>query len=253
MCLSLFSVCPSWMPLLSPGPTPAFWCSFRGQALIVCVCVCCRCGVCRCTLLPHCYTQMGDCGALVCSHHPADSQVTEPELWAAAENRLRGPAQAAPRLGGSAVSSAACYTGSIQSEDKLVSEAADMDRQDGEEARGEGADSRSGAPAVAAVREAPGPSEATLQQKGPQWSQELVGESAPTPSCNVLTSNIPALSPAAREDNQLFCCRLFISLCQYVCLLFFPLFPKIFVFLSTFCAQKNQPPSVPVQPRHHGG
>lgn len=168
--------------------------------------------MCCCTLLPHCYTQVGDSGTLVCSHHPADSQVTKPELSASAGNRVRRSPQTAPCLGGSAVGSAPRYTESIQSEDKLVSEAADMERKDGEETSAEGADSRSGdlsgspdpvAPAVAdsAVGEAescapaPGPSEAAVQQEVTQRPQEQIGESGATPGCKCSPSSIPVAPP----------------------------------------------------------
>lgn len=132
--------------------------------------------MCRCTLLPYCYTQMGDSGTLVCYHHLADSQVTK--LSASAE-------------------------------------AADMERKDGEETSAEGADSAAGgqrsghpsgspdplAPAVAdaAVGEAescgpaPGPSEAAMQQ---EVAQEKIGESGPTPGCKSSPPSIPVLSPA---------------------------------------------------------
>lgn len=181
--------------------------------------------MCRCTLLPHCYTQIGDSGTLACSHHPADSQVTEPELSTPAEDRVRGPSQASPPLGGSAVSGASGATVSIQSEDKLVSEAADMERKDGEETRTEGADSpaagrRSGdpsgspdplAPAVAdaAVVAAESCGPAHGQQAVTQWPQEPIGESGPArPVCPWLRPGTapPWLRPSYFAVSYLILC-----------------------------------------------
>lgn len=110
---------------------------------------------------------MRDSGTLACSHHPADSQVTDPQLSAPAEDRVRGSLQAAPPLGGSAVSSAPHPAEIVQSEDKLVSEAADMERTDGEETRAEGADStdagrRSGDPLGSPDRLAPDEADAVV-------------------------------------------------------------------------------------------
>lgn len=289
MSLCLSSVCPSLMSY-SPGPTQAFVllkgrCSFRGQALIVpmrvCVCVCCRCRLCRCSLLPHCYTHMGDSGTLVCSHHPADGQVTEPEPSAPAGNRVRGSPQAALPLGGSgAVGSAARDTESTQSEDKLVSEAADMEGKDGEETSAEGADSPAGGqrtggrgdPSGSRDPRAPAVADAALAEAeslGPapkvtQWPQEQIGKSGPTPRCTSSPCSIPVLGWASSHPQPpwlrplilLWDIYFFVSIFKLNILsLFHPLIilPEIFVFLSTFCAQKIQPASVPVQAGHQGG
>lgn len=156
--------------------------------------------MCSCTLLPHCYTQMGDSGTLACSHHPADSQVTDPQLSAPAEGRVRGSLQAAPPLGGSVVDPAE----SVQSEDKLVSEAADMERTDGEETRAEVADStdagrRSGDPSGSPDPLAPAEADAAVggahscRPAPSQQPQGPIGEFGP--ACRVCLWLHPGTAP----------------------------------------------------------
>eukprot|EP00066_Takifugu_rubripes_P012725 XP_011601991.1 PREDICTED: MICAL-like protein 1 isoform X2 [Takifugu rubripes] len=185
---------------------------------------CLRCGVCHCTLLPHWCTQRGD--SLVCSHHPAGVQGTEPELSGSAENRVRGSSKVVRFLGESAVSSATGYTEGTQSGDKLASEAADREEKGGEETGAEGADSTASgqrlaepsdppAPAVAhvAVEEAEScgaassPLDATVQQEVTQQlpelstKQEQVGDHGPASGCMPSPSVVPVAPPRASTSQ----------------------------------------------------
>lgn len=169
--------------------------------------------MCHCTLLPHWCTQRGDSSALVCSHHPAHAQVTEPEVSAPAENRVRGSPQAVRFLGGSAVGSTTGYTESTQSAVKLASEAADTEEKGGEETGAEGADSTAAGqrsadpsgspdpPAPAALEEAaPDPLDTTVSTCPPELStctQEQIGNPDPTPGCEPSPSVIPTALPSA--------------------------------------------------------
>lgn len=225
--------------------------------------------MCHCTLLPHWCTQRGDSGFLVCSHHPADLQVAEPELSGSVENRLRGSSKVVRSLGESAVSSATGYTERTQSGDKLASEAADREENGGEEMGAEGADGTASgqgladpsdppAPAVAdaAVEEAEScgdassPLDATAQQEVTQrlpelstCKQEQVGDHAPASGCMPGPSVVPVAPPRASisdtTNSSLVAGEKSIYFCQYLSLHCFPFRPapillKYLLFLSSF-------------------
>lgn len=202
--------------------------------------------MCHCTLLPHWCTQRGDSGFLVCSHHPADVQVTEPELSGSVENRLRGSSKAVRSLGDSAVSSAACYTEGTQSGDKLASEAADREEKGGEETDAEGADGTASGQRSADPSDPPGPAvadapveeaescgaassplDAIVQQEVTQQlpeistcKEEQVGDHGPASGCMPSPSNVPVAPPRASTSQtnnsfagkKLFCLFIYVNI-----------------------------------------
>lgn len=147
--------------------------------------------MCRCTLLPHWCTPRGDSGSLVCSHHPADSQMTEPELSAPPRSEAGGPTGAA-----------SLTSESVQPNDRLASETPDAEEQGGEEAGAAGEGQRSGD-----TSGSPNPPvvDADAQQEGvcqlpevPCQTQEQASEPEPAPEAQGGASR----SQAAGESSS---------------------------------------------------
>lgn len=102
---------------------------------------CFRCKLCHSTLLPGSYTQGGDAGSLICSHHSSESRSSHPDLRqhsGSTQNLKRATSQTAcVSLSGLAISSIPCYTKETDSQGGLVSKPAETELNQGQERNSE--------------------------------------------------------------------------------------------------------------------